>query len=108
MAFGQPGPEPDSLAVDDRCDIWAAVYGGRAAHRYWRDGKFLRTVELPVAQVTSCAFGDTDRDTLFVTTAREELDAQALARQLDAGRVFRIAGLGVEGRGCNLYRGSLP
>jgi gluconolactonase len=65
-------------------------------------------VELPVAQATSCAFGGADRGTLFVTTGREELDAQALARQPDAGRVFRVTGLGAHGPGCNPYRGSLP
>ena len=49
-----------------------------------------------------------DRGTLFVTTGREQLDAQALARQPDAGRVFRVTGLGAHGPGCNLYRGLLP
>jgi hypothetical protein len=38
---------------------------------------------------------------------REELDTQALAQQPDAGRVFRVTGLGAHGPGCNLYRGSL-
>ena len=76
-------------------------------HRYSPGGKFLGAVELPVAQATSCAFGDADRDTLFVTTGREQLDAQAVARQPDAGRVFRVSGLGTRGPGCNLYRGSL-
>ena len=108
VAFKQPGPAPDGLTIDDRGDIWVAVYGGWAVHHYSPDGKFLGAVELPVAQATSCAFGGADRGTLFVTTGREELDAQALARQPDAGRLFRVAGLDTRGPGCNLYRGTLP
>src|ERR1700744_1360180 len=107
VAFGQPGPAPDGLTIDDRGDIWVAVYGGWAGHRYSPDGNFLGAVEIPVAQGTSCAFGEADRSTLFVTTGREQLDAQAVARQPDAGRVFRVSGLGTRGPGCNLYRGSL-
>ena len=108
VAFEQPGPAPDGLTIDDRGDIWVAVYGGCAVHHYSPDGNLLGAVELPVAQATSCAFGGADRGTLFVTTGREQLDAQALARQPDAGRVFRVTGLGARGPGCNPYRGSLP
>jgi sugar lactone lactonase YvrE len=49
VAFEQPGPAPDGLAVDDRGDIWVAVYGGWAVHRYSPEGKFLGAVELPAA-----------------------------------------------------------
>src|ERR1700677_232012 len=108
VTFEQPGPAPDGLTIDDRGDIWVAVYGGWAVHHYSPDGNFLGTVELPAAQATSCAFGGADRGTLFVTTGREQLAAPALAQQPDAGRVFRVTGLGTHGPGCNLYRGSLP
>jgi sugar lactone lactonase YvrE len=108
VAFEQPGPAPDGLTIDDRGDIWVAVYGGWAVHHYSPGGELLGVVELPVAQATSCAFGEADRGTLFVTTGREQLDAQALARQPDAGRLFRVTGLGAHGPGCNLYRGTLP
>src|SRR6201992_1665313 len=108
VAFEQPGPAPDGLTIDDRGDIWVAVYGGWAVHRYSPDGNFLNAIERPVAQATSCAFGGADRGTLFITTGREELDTQALAREPDAGRVFSVTALGLHGPGCNLYRGALP
>jgi heterodisulfide reductase subunit A-like polyferredoxin len=50
-------------------------------------------VGLPVDRPTSCAFGGVDRATLFITTARHGLDEEAMARQPDAGRVFRVDGL---------------
>jgi sugar lactone lactonase YvrE len=108
VAFEQPGPAPDGLTIDDRGDIWVAVYDGWAVRHYSPEGNFLGAVELPVAQATSCAFGEVGGGTLFVTTGREHLDAQALAGQPDAGRVFRVTGLGTHGPGCNLFQGTLP
>jgi gluconolactonase len=62
-------------------------------------------VAVPVDRPTSCGFGGPDRTTLFVTTAREGLDRASLERQPDAGRVFRIDGLGASGPACASYRG---
>ena len=56
---------------------------------------------------TSCAFGGPDRATLFITTASHGLDEAALARQPDAGRVFRLDGLGVRGESCAVYAGNV-
>lgn len=105
VALAQPGPAPDGLTVDDRGDIWVAVYNGWAVQCYSPRGELRNRIELPVAEVTACAFGEADRAALFVTTGRDELDEQALAAQPDAGRVFRVTGLGSRGPGCNLYRG---
>ena len=99
---------PDGLTVDDEGGIWVAWWGGGAVSRYAPDGTLLATVGLPVERPTSCAFGGPDRATLFVTTARDGLDDDALARQPDAGRVFAIAGLGVRGLPCQVYRGRVP
>jgi sugar lactone lactonase YvrE len=104
----QPGAAPDGLTVDERGDIWVALYGGWAVNRYGPDGSLLTTVDIPVAQATSCAFGGADRRTLFVTTGRERLDPGALERQPDAGRLFAVAGLDARGPGCAPYRGEVP
>jgi sugar lactone lactonase YvrE len=45
---------------------------------------------------------------LFVTTARTDLDDDALARQPHAGKVFTIDGLGARGLPCLPYRGRTP
>ena len=79
VAFEQPGPAPDGLTIDDRGDIWVAMYDGWPVRHYSPEGNFLDAVELPVAQATSCAFGEAGRGTLFVTTGREQLDAKVLA-----------------------------
>jgi sugar lactone lactonase YvrE len=101
----EPGVAPDGLTVDELGDIWVALWGGGALRRYSPEGSQLRSVPVPVDRPTSCAFGGPDRATLFITTARHGLDEAALAQQPDAGRVFRVDGLGVGGPPCAPYRG---
>ena len=104
----EPGVAPDGLTVDDAGNIWVALWNGGAVRCYAPDGSLLDVLALPAERPTSCAFGGPDRATLFITTARQGLDAAALARQPDAGRVFRVDGLGVTGPPCAPYRGSAP
>ncbi len=101
------GSAPDGLTVDEEGGIWVALWDGGAIRRYRSDGTLLATVRIPVDRPTSCAFGGRDLGSLFVTTARVGLDEATLARQPDAGRVFRIDGLGVRGSPCLSYRGTM-
>ena len=104
----QPGAAPDGLTVDEQGDIWVALYGGWAVHRYGPEGSLRATVHIPVAQATSCAFGGDDRRILFVTTGRERLGEADRELQPDAGRVFSVIGLGARGTECARYRGPVP
>jgi sugar lactone lactonase YvrE len=85
-----PG-KPDGAAMDEEGGLWSAEYGGWRVVRYAPDGTIDRTIALPVAQVAACAFGGPQRRTLFVTTARQKLDAAGLAHQPLAGAVFAFA-----------------
>ena len=60
---------PDGLAVDSAGDIWVALWGGSALLRYGPDGRLRQTIEIPAANVTSCAFGGPGLATLYITTA---------------------------------------
>jgi sugar lactone lactonase YvrE len=105
VAVDEPGVAPDGLTIDDRGNIWVALWDGAAVRCYSPEGSLLDVLAVPVDRPTSCAFGGPDRATLFITTARHGLDERALARQPDAGRVFRVDGLGVTGPPCAPYRG---
>jgi sugar lactone lactonase YvrE len=105
VQIDRPGVAPDGLTVDCEGGIWVALWNGGAVCRYAPDGSLLATVRLPVERPTSCAFGGPGLDTLFVTSARTDLDDDALARQPHAGRLFAIGGLGVRGLPCLPYRG---
>lgn len=64
---------PDGLAVDAEGGVWSAVNGGSQVRRYDPNGTVSAVVELPVSQVTACAFGEDGLGTLFITTSRENL-----------------------------------
>jgi xylono-1,5-lactonase len=60
---------PDGLAVDAEGCIWNARWGGSAIVRYSTAGRVLDRIAMPARYVTSCAFGNSDLATLFITTA---------------------------------------
>lgn len=60
---------PDGLAVDAAGFLWCAHWFGGCITRYDPDGKLERRVETPAAQTSSLAFGGSDLDEIYVTTA---------------------------------------
>jgi len=68
-SLGQGDVMPDGLAVDAEGSVWVAVWGGGAVHCYSPAGRLTQVLELPAANVTSCAFGGADMATLYITTA---------------------------------------
>lgn len=91
------GAVPDGLCVDDDGCVWVALWGGGAVLRYTPSGVLDTRVELPVSLVTSCTFGDRNLATLFITTARRGLSAEALRLEPLAGAIFAVRP-GVTGR----------
>jgi xylono-1,5-lactonase len=79
---------PDGSTIDAEGCLWVGLFGGWGVRRYDPDGKLIRSVRLPVANVTKIAFGGDDLATAFATTARKGLDAAALAGQPLAGDLF--------------------
>lgn len=84
-----PG-RPDGGTVDADGCYWSARWRGGCVVRFTPDGRLDRTITLPVEQVTMCAFGGERLDTLYVTSARNSLDAGALASQPLAGSLFAL------------------
>jgi sugar lactone lactonase YvrE len=95
---------PDGMAIDREGMLWIAHWNGFSVCR-WNPstGALLHRVEVPVPQVTSCTFGGSDLDTLFITTAREGLSAEALLKYPLSGHVF-TARPGVRGYPPNHYQ----
>jgi sugar lactone lactonase YvrE len=81
---------PDGAAIDETGAYWCAVHGGGRLHRYSPAGKLLKTIALPVSQPTMCAFGGPRLETLFITSASDKLNAEALRREPHAGGLFRF------------------
>lgn len=77
----------DGLTVDSEGCVWTACWDGWRVLRIDPDGKIMREIRMPVQRPTSCSFGGTNLDVLYVTSAGEGLDKQ---QQPYAGDVFRI------------------
>ena len=85
IADGAGGP--DGITLDSEGGIWVALWGGSAVHRYAQSGELTEIVDLPVPQVSSCAFGGPELTDLYISTSWEHLDrADAGA----AGALFRV------------------
>jgi sugar lactone lactonase YvrE len=91
---------PDGMCIDREGMLWVAHYGGSGVYR-WNPttGKLIEKVELPVPNITSCAFGGENMDTLLITTAQENLTSEQLKEYPLSGDVFLVK---------TRTRGSLP
>ncbi len=79
---------PDGMTVDDDGKIWVALWGGHAVARYDpATGRMRGKVELPAVNVTSCCFGGSGMDELYITTASLDTD---MDRYPHAGGIFMI------------------
>jgi sugar lactone lactonase YvrE len=68
LAGVKPGL-PDGSAMDEKGYLWNCRFFGGCILRFSPSGKLDRVVEMPVSNITNCAFGGPSLDTLFVTSA---------------------------------------
>lgn len=85
---------PDGMAVDRDGFVWVAFWDGWRVQRFDPDGRLEREVRFPVSHVTSCAFGGSGLETLFVTSSSVDehgpMSAERLAPQPLAGSIFAL------------------
>ncbi|MCB9008892.1 MAG: SMP-30/gluconolactonase/LRE family protein [Ardenticatenaceae bacterium] len=87
LTFAKEGA-PDGMTVDSENCLWLAHYGGARLTRYSPAGEILQVVPLPVPNVTSCTFGGPNLDTLYITTASQQMSAAELEKYPLAGSLF--------------------
>jgi sugar lactone lactonase YvrE len=87
----EPGFTPDGMTIDEDGMLWVAMWGGGCVNRYNpANGALIGKIQLPVPNVTSCAFGGKDMKTLLITTARANLDDEQLRQFPLSGSLFYI------------------
>jgi len=79
---------PDGSTIDAEGCVWIGMYCGWSARRYDPDGRLMRSIAFPVANITKIAFGGPDLGTAYATTARKGLSDAELAAQPEAGNLF--------------------
>jgi len=87
---------PDGSVIDTEGCLWNAAWGAGVVRRYAPDGRRLAEIRVPAKNATCAAFGGDALDDLYVTSSRQEMSDDELARTPDAGGVYR-ASVGVRG-----------
>src|SRR5690606_12999391 len=91
FAETRDGRAPDGATVDAAGGLGNAHWDGGCVVRHAPDGEVDRVIAIPEGRPTCCAIGGDRFDTLYVTTARDELDDATLAAMPAAGGVFALA-----------------
>lgn len=96
---------PDGMTIDSGGMLWIALWGGGAVGCWNPEtGDLLELIKLPVPNVTSCAFGGTNLNQLFITTAKEGLSKEELEMYPNSGDVF-MAEMDIQGVPALLFGG---
>ena len=101
VRFEEGWGHPDGITVDAEGHLWSCHWGASRITRFGPDGSVERTVPVPTAQVTKCAFGGPDLTRLFITTAGIGRD---LVIDVMAGHVFAVE-TGIRGQQAHIFRG---
>lgn len=104
VTFLENDGSPDGLCVDSEGCIWLAMWGAGRINRYSPSGQLVGGVSVPVSCPSSCAFGSTDLNVLFITTASLTLNSKERSEQPEAGGIF-AAEVGVSGLPVSPFRG---
>ena len=92
---------PDGMTIDADGNLWVAFcHGGCVVCFDPHSGEQIRKVDLPCVETTACAFGGPSLDRLFVTSGIHKS-----LKEPEAGRVFVIDGLDVQGAPAFCYLG---
>ncbi|XP_026735959.1 regucalcin-like [Trichoplusia ni] len=100
--YGYDDAVPDGMTIDSQGNLWVALmFGGTVLHVDPDTRSIVFGYKLPVSRVTSVCWGGPSLDELFVTTARDNLDATL---EPLGGAIFTIRGTGSRGVQPHMFR----
>ncbi len=95
---------PDGSCMDAEGYLWnCRVGGGACLVRHAPDGCIDRVIELPCTSPTSCTFGGSDLQTLFVTSSRFGMSPDFLRDHPHEGNIWAV-NADVQGKPCHRFR----
>jgi sugar lactone lactonase YvrE len=82
---------PDGMTIDKEGKLWIALWGGNAVGRFDPvSGALMQKISVPAPNVSSCAFGGKNLETLFITTARAWVKPEGLKEFPLSGGLFAV------------------
>lgn len=90
------GPDygiPDGSTIDVAGCLWNARWDDASIIRITPEGRVDRKIDLPIPHPTSCIFGGSQFETLYVTSVRLGLSKEQLDEYPLSGSVFAFDGL---------------
>lgn len=82
---------PDGMTIDNEDMVWVGMWNGNAVIRFNpKTGEILKKIEVPAHNVTSCAFGGKNLDTLYITSATVDMTEEEKEKYPLSGSVFKI------------------
>jgi sugar lactone lactonase YvrE len=95
---------PDGMAIDEQDKLWVGMWNGNAVICFDPiTGNVISKIEVPAKNVTSCAFGGKNLDTLYITTANVGMTEEEQAKYPLAGSIFKAVP-GVKGVNSALFK----
>lgn len=88
---------PDGMTTDDSGRLWIAMWDGAKVVCLSPAGERVVEIPMPISRPTSCAFGNSKFDNLYVTSASIGLSERESGEDDDAGGLFAIAIEGARG-----------
>jgi xylono-1,5-lactonase len=90
VQFSDNDGHPDGMCLDAEGFLWVCHYGVGKVSRFNQQGNCVRTIDLPVPNVTKCCFGGKTLNTLFITTAINGMSKEQQADYPLSGGLFSI------------------
>lgn len=95
---------PDGMTIDEEDMVWVGMWNGNAVIRFNpKTGEVLKKIEVPAHNVTACAFGGENLDTLYITTASIDMTADEKEKYPLSGSLFKVVP-GVKGVNGNFFK----
>ena len=81
---------PDGMAIDEEGMLWVCMWNGASVLRLNPNtGDIIDKIEVPALNVTSCAFGGKNLDTLYITTVSLYMNEENQKKYPLAGSIFK-------------------
>lgn len=81
----------DGMTIDEEDKLWVALWNGNAVVRFDPEsGALMEKIQVPAHNVTSCAFGGPNFETLFITTSSLDMNEEESRKYPNAGSLFEV------------------